>query len=254
MAWLGGGGVSLDWLERHPLKTWILQEWGAPVLKPASKHPLKKLLQEHCPQGVEWVELGEIGEFVRGSGLTKADLHPDNPSGALVGAIHYGEIHTFYNTHTAQTKSFISPQLAKKLKPVYCGDIILTTTSEDLKGLCKAVAWLGDSQIVTGGHAAIFRHNQNPKYLAYWFHTKDFIKQKRKIAYGAKVTEVKPSDLARCIIPLPPLAIQAKIVEILDQFNALTTDLQEGIPAEIEAREKQYQHYLNALLNFKESA
>ncbi|WP_158652716.1 restriction endonuclease subunit S [Helicobacter felis] len=52
------------------------------------------------------------------------------------------------------------------------------------------------------------------------------------------------------VVPLPPLALQAKIVEILDQFNALTTDLQEGLPAEIKAREKQYTHYLNTLLDF----
>ncbi|WP_411709999.1 restriction endonuclease subunit S [Helicobacter felis] len=248
-----GGGVSLDWLERHPLKTWILQEWGAPVLKPASKHPLKKLLQEHCPQGVEWVELGEIGEFVRGSGLTKADLHPDNPSGELVGAIHYGEIHTFYNTHTAQTKSFISPQLAKKLKPVYSGDLVIVGVSENPADVCKAVAYLGQDTIYIGGDTFALRHQQNPKYLAYLFQTQAFKDFKLKYTCGAKVSRLNLQDLKTFQIPLPPLIVQAQIVEILDQFNALTTDLQEGIPAEIEAREKQYQHYLNALLNFKES-
>ncbi|WP_237699351.1 hypothetical protein [Helicobacter suis] len=54
---------------------------------------------------MEWVRLGEIGEFVRGNGLTKADSHPANTDGTLVGAIHYGEIHTHYKTHTATTKA-----------------------------------------------------------------------------------------------------------------------------------------------------
>ena len=53
-------------------------------------------------------------------------------------------------------------------------------------------------------------------------------------------------------IPLPPLEVQGKIVEILDQFHTLTTSLTEGIPAEIEARRKQYQYYRDKLLSFKE--
>ena len=55
-------------------------------------------------------------------------------------------------------------------------------------------------------------------------------------------------------IPLPPLEVQRKIVEILDQFHTLTTSLTEGIPAEIEARRKQYNYYRNKLLTFKEQA
>ncbi|WP_163555746.1 restriction endonuclease subunit S [Helicobacter suis] len=80
------------------------------------KHPL---LKESFR--VEWVRLGDIGEFVRGNGLTKADLHPANTDGTLIGAIHYGEIHTYYKTHTTTTKSFVTAQLAKKLKKVKRG-------------------------------------------------------------------------------------------------------------------------------------
>ncbi|GAA8604263.1 restriction endonuclease subunit S [Helicobacter pylori] len=54
-------------------------------------------------------------------------------------------------------------------------------------------------------------------------------------------------------IPIPPLEVQEKIVSILDKFHALTTDLQSGIPAEIEARKKQYEYYRNQLLTFKEA-
>ncbi|MBQ5469827.1 MAG: restriction endonuclease subunit S, partial [Acetobacter sp.] len=54
--------------------------------------------------------------------------------------------------------------------------------------------------------------------------------------------------------PLPPLEIQHKIVEILDKFDTLTTSLTEGIPAEIEARRKQYTYYRNKLLTFKDLA
>lgn len=53
------------------------------------------------------------------------------------------------------------------------------------------------------------------------------------------------------LIPVPPLSEQKRIVSILDRFEALTTDLQSGLPAEIEARRKQYEYYREQLLTFK---
>ena len=53
---------------------------------------------------------------------------------------------------------------------------------------------------------------------------------------------------------IPPLAEQARIVAILDRFDALCNDLSSGLPAEIEARRKQYEYYRDKLLTFKEKA
>lgn len=58
--------------------------------------------------------------------------------------------------------------------------------------------------------------------------------------------------LSRIKIPVPPLDVQEKIVNILDKFDKLTNDISEGLPAEIEARQKQYEYYRNKLLSFKE--
>lgn len=52
-------------------------------------------------------------------------------------------------------------------------------------------------------------------------------------------------------IPIPSLSEQQRIVDILDRFDALTNDLTQGLPAEIEARKKQYEHYRDQLLTFK---
>jgi len=52
-------------------------------------------------------------------------------------------------------------------------------------------------------------------------------------------------------IPLPPLSEQRRIADILDKFEALTTSLQDGLPAEIAARRKQFEHYREQLLSFK---
>ena len=52
-------------------------------------------------------------------------------------------------------------------------------------------------------------------------------------------------------IPIPPLEVQAKIVSILDRFDTLTSDLTQGLPAEIAARKKQYEYYRDKLLTFR---
>jgi type I restriction enzyme S subunit len=51
-------------------------------------------------------------------------------------------------------------------------------------------------------------------------------------------------------IPVPPVTEQARIVSILDKFDALTTSLTEGLPREIELRQKQYEYYRDLLLSF----
>ena len=54
-------------------------------------------------------------------------------------------------------------------------------------------------------------------------------------------------------IPLPPQAEQDRIVSILDKFDIITADLTKGLPAEIEARKKQYEYYRDKLLTFPEA-
>ena len=88
---------------------------------------LDDLLSRHCPNGVPFKALGEIGELVRGNGMPKTDF---TESG--VGAIHYGQIYTYYRTWTTQTISRVAPATAAKLAKVDPGDIIITNTSENL--------------------------------------------------------------------------------------------------------------------------
>ncbi len=198
---------------------------------------LEELIAELCPDGVEYKALCEFGTMIRGNGLQKKDF---TDSG--VGCIHYGQIYTYYGAFAYETKSFVSPDLAKQLKKVNTGDLVIAITSENVEDVCKCVAWLGNEEIVTGGHSAIFKHDQNAKYLSYYFQTEAFFSQKRKIANGTKVIEVSPQKLERAIIPLPPLPVQREIVRILDNFTELT--------AELTARKKQYKYYHNHLMDF----
>ena len=194
---------------------------------------------------VEVVTLGEIGTFVRGSGLQKKDFTPTG-----VGCIHYGQIYTYYGTCADKTKSFVSYEFAQKARKAKTGDLIIATTSENDEDVCKAVVWLGDDEIAVSSDACFYTHKMNPKYIAYYFQTDSFQKQKRSFITGTKVRRVNATDLAKIKIPIPPLTEQQRIVSILDKFEALTTSISEGLPKEIELRRKQYEYYRNQLLSF----
>ena len=130
-------------------------------------------------------------------------------------------------------------------------DIVMAVTSENVEDVCKCTAWLGIENIAVSGHTAIIHHNQNAKYLSYYFHSTMFSAQKKRLAHGTKVIEVTPNALNDVVIPLPSLDEQERIVGILDRFDTLCNDLSIGLPAEIEARQKQYEYYRDRLLNFE---
>ena len=191
--------------------------------------------------------LGEIATISRGGNFQKKDFINEGRQ-----CIHYGQIHTRYGVYANKTFTKVSDDIFEKSKKAHHGDIIMAVTSENVQDVCKCVAWLGDEDIAVSGHTAIIHHNQNTKYLAYYFCTTNFAQQKEKLAHGTKVIEVTPDRLKEIKIPLPPLEIQEKIVRILDKFDLLCNDLANGLPAEISARRKQYEYYRDKLLTFKE--
>jgi len=196
---------------------------------------------------IEWKTLGEVAELIRGNGLSKKDF-----SEFGVPAIHYGQIYTYYGNETEETLSFVSPRIAKKLQKVYPGNIVITNTSENIEDVCKSVLFSGNVEAVTGGHATIIRPKDYilPKYLVYYTLTLDFFTQKKRLAKGTKVIDVSAKDLAKIVIPIPPLSEQRRIVNILDRFDTLTNSISEGLPKEIALRRKQYEYYRDALLSF----
>nr|WNF85249.1 restriction endonuclease subunit S [Streptococcus suis] len=191
------------------------------------------------------VELGAVCDVVRGNGLQKKDF-----VGSGIPCIHYGQIYTYYGLATDETKSFVSPQLAQKLKKAGYGDVVVATTSENDEDLCKSVVWLGKEQCCISGDSLVLTHEQSGKYLAYAMRTDDFHKQKEKLITGTKVRRVSPANLSRIQLILPPLDQQKHIASILDRFDTLTTDLSQGLPAEIEQRQKQYEYWRDQLLQF----
>lgn len=213
------------------------------------EYHLNQLLSfEEQDKNVKFMQLGEIGTFIKGNGLQKKDF---TDSG--VGCIHYGQIYTYYGTYTQQTKSFVSDELAKKLKKAQKGDLIIATTSENVEDVGKAVAWLGDESICISGDSYIFHHNQNPKYISYLFQTNMFFEQKKKYVTGVKVMRINDTAMSKFKFGFPPMEEQERIVSILDKFNKLTNEISYSLQAEIDARKRQYEFYRNKLLTFKEA-
>ena len=91
-------------------------------------------------------------------------------------------------------------------------------------------------------------------FLKYWMNTDMFWSQVRKNVHGAAKVNLNTGWLKDFEIVIPSLEEQQRIVGILDRFDKLCNDISEGLPAEIEARQKQYEYYRDKLLTFKEKA
>jgi type I restriction enzyme S subunit len=193
------------------------------------------------------VTLAEFADLFRGNGLPKSDFTSEG-----VPAIHYGQIYTRYGSTATETFSFVSAETAKKLVKVNSGDLVITNTSENLVDVGKSIAWLGENQAVTGGHATVIRHKQNPKYLNYFFKSQLFHNQKRAFAVGTKVIDVSAKSLEKIRVPLPELSVQEEMASRMEALDLLANSEHFGLQAELQLRKKQYEYYRDQLLTFKE--
>lgn len=201
---------------------------------------------------VKWKTLGEIGQFIRGRRFTKTDYVNEG-----ISAIHYGEIYTQYGVFTEHALSQVREEMADSLRYAEHGDVILTGVGETVDDVGKAVAWLGVGKVAIHDDSFAFRHNINPRYISYCMRTKMFIAEKAKYVSRGKVNRISADGISKVRIPIPypnnpemSIAEQARIVAILDKFDALTSSITEGLPREIALRQKQYEYYRDFLLSF----
>src|ERR1035437_1039226 len=93
--------------------------------------------------------------------------------------------------------------------------------------------------------------NVNPVFMRYYFQSFYFIdKQIGRYLSTSSMKNLTMVNIRKFQIPIPPLSEQNRIVAILDKFDCLVNDMSIGLPAEIEARRKQYEYYRNRLLTF----
>lgn len=211
-------------------------------------HYREALLSFPDSRAVRMAPLGELGEIFRGKRFTKTDYV--NSGG--VGCIHYGEIYTHFGTIATAAVSRVRADLAPSLRFARKGDVVLTDVGETVADVGKAVAWMGDEDIAIHDHCYVFRSDLNPVYVSYYMQTAKFRADKDRYIARTKVKTLLPEGLRRIMIPAPPVEEQARIVGILGKFDALVNDLSIGLPAELNARRKQYEYYRDRLLTFEE--
>ena len=86
--------------------------------------------------------------------------------------------------------------------------------------------------------------------MAYFTRTRQFHDQIRRHISSGKISSINSKGLGKAVIPVPNPDVQEQIVNILDKFDTLTASISEGLPKEIELREKQYEYYRDMLLTF----
>lgn len=198
---------------------------------------------------IPMVSLKEIAtDMYRGSGIKRGELTDEG-----IPCVRYGEIYTQYNTWFEECVSHTKEDVVTNPKYFEHGDILFAITGESIDDIAKSVAYMGYEKCLAGGDIVVMKHNQNPRYLAHVLSTSFARMQKSKGKVKSKVVHSNIPSIEKITIPLPSIEIQERYANALDNFEAVCNDLNIGLPAEIEARQKQYEFYRDALLTFAET-
>lgn len=183
------------------------------------------LLNFEGVDGVEWKKLGEITRIVRGKRLTKSELLSKGDYPVFHGGI---EPLGYYNSYNRECDTVM---------------IINVGASAGTVGYSEKKFWSSDGCFCVERIERI-----ESKFLYYFLIGKElFIASKVRKAGIPTLDSLVVENL---FVPIPPLPEQRRIVAILDKFETLVNDLSVGLPAELEARRKQYEYYRDKLLTF----
>lgn len=182
---------------------------------------IDELIKQFCPDGVQLVSLDSVCSFKRGTTITAKKAIPGE-----IPVIAGGQTPSYYHNEANRDGETI----AVAGSGAYAGFVSYWDTPIFLS---DAFSVEPCSKVI---HKYLFyylRHNQQKIYA---------------LQKGAGVPHVHGSDISKFKIPLPPLAVQKEIVEILDTFTGMIDNLQK----ELEQRQKQFEHYRDQMLTFKE--
>ena len=198
---------------------------------------------------IKTVKLKDIAtQMYRGNGIKREQVKENG-----IPCVRYGEIYTDYGIYFDKCKSYTDETLIENKKYIEYGDILFAITGESVEDIGKSTAYVGQERCLVGGDILVMKHNQNPKYLSYVLSTNNAKKQKSKGKIKSKVVHTNTNSIGEIEIPLPSREVQDKLVDVLDNFETICNDLNIGLPAEIEARKKQYEFYRDLLLTFAET-
>ncbi|GAA8564416.1 hypothetical protein HpBT288_05310 [Helicobacter pylori] len=207
---------------------------------------LQTLLQTLVPEGVEFKTLEEVFEIKNGYTPSK-----NNPEFWEKGTIPWFRMEDIRENGRILKDSIqhITPKALKGKKLFPKNSIIISTTATIGEHALLIVDSLANQRFTFLSKKANCDIALDMKFFFYQcFLLGEWCKKNTNVSGFASVDM---TAFKKYKFPIPPLEIQQEIVKILDQFLALTTDLLAGIPAEIEARKKQYEYYREKLLAFK---
>ncbi len=195
---------------------------------------LDRLINEFCPDGVEYKALDEIAYITMGTSPSGNTISSDHSKGI---EFHQGKSY-FENTMLGYSNTYTSAPI----KEADAWSIIMSVRAP-----------VGDTNITNrriaigrGLCAIMGKESLETKFLYYYLNT--CVNEIKKKSNGSTFEAINTNDVKSIKIPLPPLEVQQEIVRILDKFIALEAELE----AELEARKKQYEFYRDLLLNFSD--
>ena len=206
---------------------------------------LEELIQELCPDGVEYRTLGSLGKFYGGlSGKSKDDFKNGNEK-----FVTYKNIFDNIALKTDITETVkVAPN--EKQNIIQYGDILFTGSSEtpDECGMSSVLTEHVDDKLYLNSFCFGYRFTDSdcnllPGFSKYLFRSEALRKQIKRTASGVTRFNVSKKKMEKVMIPIPPLEVQREIVRILDTFTELTEELD----AELTARRKQYEYYSSKL-------
>lgn len=197
-------------------------------------------------QAVQKVKLGDIASIVRGASPRPIAQYITSDSNG-VNWIKIGDVKP-NSKYITSTEEKITPEGAKKSRLVKKGDFILSNSMSfgrpyilKIDG-CIHDGWLSISDFSNTLTADFLYHVLSSSMMQY--------EMRKKASFGGAVQNLNADIVRELTIPIPSLDTQNKIVQVLDNFDSICSDLKIGLPAEIEARKKQYEFYRDKLLSF----
>jgi len=198
---------------------------------------------------VEMVKLGAVSRISAGYGFPKSE------QGHLSGEYPFYKVSDMNRpgnqVFLEGAANYLSEPDIRRLKivPFPAGAIVFPKIGAAIATNKKRI--LSCPSLVDNNVAVCIPEGVDGKYLYYWFLEHDL----RVVAHDSgAVPSIRKTDLEQLDVPVPSVAEQERIVEVLDRFNALVNDITSGLPAEIAARRAQYEHYRDRLLSFPEKA
>lgn len=194
---------------------------------------------------VEWKTLDDVVLFRRGSFPQPYGNSEWYDGEGSMPFVQVADVSDSGFTLNRKTKQRISKLAQPKSVFVEAGTVIVS-----LQGTIGRVA-ITQYDCYVDRTLAIFtdyKESINKKYFAYQLKSKFDVE--KEYARGSTLKTITKEEFSKFEIPIPPVEEQARIVAILDKFDALTNSISEGLPREIELRQKQYEYYRDMLLSF----